>query len=293
MTQFLFSLSFLLLLTGSLRAQTPQIYRISTPGNHSILCLGSSAYARKTQLIYPAAGLTGAVPGTINRIYFRYSSSGLVLGQTLTNFTIRLGQTPLSSFIPAPTDYSFFLGLDTVLSVAAYTIPYGPSGNWFAIDLPTAFPYDPNLSLIVETKFDASTYASFGTIGSINTLTRKITSPDVNSLTGSVADGILQDFGFDLGAVTAAEQQLSTRALEIYPSPATNQLWIKPADSFFGKARLQLVNALGQLIISKEVTVETAAPDFVVNVQDLPAGLYFVTLTSGSNSCQGTVTVLH
>lgn len=292
--RILFSLTVVLLSAGSLLAQTPQIYKSTAPGGtNSTFLLGNAAYARKSQMIYPAGTLTGASAGTINRIYFRYGSTGIANGQTLTNFTVRLAQAPLTGFIPAATGYDFYPGLDTVLSAATYSIPTGTNGNWFAINLTTAFPFDPALSLIIETKFDSSSSGTFGTLGGNNTPVRKIISPDVNSLTGSGTSGTWQDFGFDLGAVTGTSHQVSAQALEIYPSPASGHIWVKPSGAASGNMKVQLINSLGVLVLRKEISASAGNPGFPLEVQHLESGIYFVTLETADRLQQGTLTVIH
>ncbi|MDX5347854.1 MAG: hypothetical protein LPK19_11465, partial [Hymenobacteraceae bacterium] len=62
----------------------------------STFALGSTS-ARKTQLLYLPSDLTGAFSGNVGKIFFRYNTT---TGNTLTDFTVKMGQTSNTGFSP-------------------------------------------------------------------------------------------------------------------------------------------------------------------------------------------------
>jgi hypothetical protein len=70
--------------------------------------------------------------------------------------------------------------------------------------------------------------------------------------------------------------------LVIYPNPARNLVEVTLEKSVQAGS-VNLYNANGQLIESKRISANASEEKIVFNVSDLPAGMYFVNLTSGEH----------
>lgn len=106
----------------------------------------------------------------------------------------------------------------------------------------------------------------------------QVVSPAVTatfSVTGSDADGCLYS-GSITQSVSACTglRDLSSGSLwmRLYPNPATGMLVVETVNS--DKINLELRNALGQLLIHEPL----ADSRHYLNVEQLPAGIYFITL---------------
>jgi PKD repeat protein len=189
-----------IMLLGSLTAiaQNPDYSKGNGTGNATTNLSGSTG--RKTQLLYLPGDLVPAVSGgKIYALYFKYGTNTTGNPQVFTDFTIRIGQTNATAF----TANTFFTGLNEVFNRNSYTIDPGTAGDWFKIDLPNGYTYDPTLTLIVETEFSAATNTSFNTRTS--TLTgRKISATVRTNLTGT-ASSAWDDFGFALNFPTGPD----------------------------------------------------------------------------------------
>jgi len=173
---------------------------------------------RKTQLLYPAAVFTPAVQGgNITALYFQYGSN-VAAGDTLEGLVISLGQTNDTSFAGT----TFYTGLSEVLNRNSYTIPGGVTGEWFKIDLPTTFNYNPGQSLIVEVKYDANSNTSFGTYASTRT-GKKLYATTTGATTGT-ASTTWQDFGFALTPVTGDDAGVVGTNLPVSINPGTQSI---------------------------------------------------------------------
>ncbi|MDX5348016.1 MAG: hypothetical protein LPK19_12300, partial [Hymenobacteraceae bacterium] len=142
--------------------------------------------------LYLPSDLTGAFSGNVGKIFFRYNTT---TGNTLTDFTVKMGQTSNTGFSPSTT---FYTGLTTVLSEPSYTIPAGNAGDWFEIPLTTTFSYDATQTLIVELEFTASATTGFSTRSSTKS-GQKLYSSSVGATTGT-ATTTRQDFGMQVAA---------------------------------------------------------------------------------------------
>lgn len=191
----------------------------------STFLLGSTSYARHTQCLYAPGDFTGAVAGHIIRLYYRYGTSGVALGNTLGDLSISLTQTTATSL----TGVQFLTGLQSVLEVDSLSIAPGQSGNWFSIDLDTPFIYDPAQSLVVDISFETSANTTFGTYSTGGTTGRKIMSSSTTDLSGETWT-TLQDIGFDLDQGTGMIQRVLT-GVTLFPNPAASSselFWTNP-----------------------------------------------------------------
>lgn len=154
-------LSVLMLLSVLLKAQNPEFYNTSVSSFNNNFPLNSGSNNKAQWIFGPNqfnAGGTGvgaaAYMGNISKIYVKLGSS--VSGASYTNFTISLGQTvgTMSSFgATTPASYTFVSGLTPCFYQASgFSFSGGTPGGWFGIPLQVSFPYNPNLSLVVEIK---------------------------------------------------------------------------------------------------------------------------------------------
>ena len=266
---------------------TPQIAKENATRSNSTFLLGFYPTASKTQSLYLPADLTGAAAGNIASLYFMYGSTGNTTGTTLSDLTIKLGQTASTgfsgtSFFPDPT-------FVTVLNNPSYTIAPGVSGEWFSIPLTAPFTYDPTQTLILQITFTGSTSTNFGTFGSANN-GKKLYANTPTDLTGSLSSGTWQHFGFDLGNTTGVATDAPAAALLCFPNPATTALTVvvpraeAPAD-------VTLTDALGRVVRRVSVPATALRAGEVLNVRDLPAGPYVLTVLQGTRRLSRRVSV--
>ena len=269
MNKLILSLSLILFFQSPAGAQ--QVYKGGGTSNSTFL-LGYASYARKSQCIFLPSDLTNAQSGTINRLYYKYGSTGTGSDQMLTNFNIMIGQTTATSFSGS---YDFFTGLTPVMSSAFYTIPAGTAGNWFPIDLDVAFNYDASQTLIIQLSFDSSAIQSWGTYGTSNNPVKKIISPDVNATVGDGSSTTWQDMGFDLGPVGVESAMSKKLQFEISPNPANNFLIISLQNASPLKCNFQLSDITGRAV---KYLPLTPGESHRIAMGDLIPGIYFATI---------------
>lgn len=236
----------------------------------STFLLGNTSYARHTQCLYTPGDLTGAVSGSIIRLYYRYGTSGVAGGNTLGEFSVSLGQTTATAL----SGVEFLTGLQSVLDVSSFSIAPGESGNWFTIDLATPFLYDPSQSLVVDIRFETSANTSFGTYATSGNSGRKIMSASTTDPSGETWD-TLQDLGFDLDATTGMSQRVLTNAM-LYPNPAeasSELFWTAPLthDGF-----ITLSDLSGRTMTTSQVAAGRTQAS--VDLSSLAKGVYLLQL---------------
>lgn len=238
--------------------------------SNSTFLLGNLSTASHSQCLYTPADLSNATTGDITRIYYRYGTTGQASGNTLTNFMVRMTQTPDTLFAGGNT---FFTGLDTLLVRASHTIAPGTTGDWFVIELDTPFPYDPSLTLVVDLSFTGSVTTNFGTL-STNRAGRKLYWSDLTSPTGESVVTTWQDIGFDLAGSTAVWATMAAPSMHVFPNPAADRLWLSGASA---QQPYQLLHADGRLHRSG------SWPAAGLPVHDLAPGPYLLRIDQGNH----------
>lgn len=204
-----FTIVFILIAVHNLTALPQQYVKDGGATNNSTFCLGATTSCKKVQLLYLPSNFNPTPPsGTITTIYFMYGSTGITPDYTITNLTIKMGQTTNSGFVSA-TD--FYSGLSTVLNEATYTIPAGVQGGWFPITLTTPFPYDNTQTLIIETTLDNGSVTNFGLFCGTTIAGQKLYSASTTATTGT-ANSNLQNFGMDISTAACSGQPLGGTA---------------------------------------------------------------------------------
>lgn len=239
----------------------------------STFLLGSTDYARHTQCLYAPDELEGATDGYIVRMYYRYGISGITLGNTLGDVTIKLGQTTATAF----SGVDFLTGLQTVLETASLSIAPGASGDWFSIDLTTPFEFDPTRSLVVDISFETSENTSFGTMSTSGNVGRKIMSEFTGTTSGESWD-TLQDLGFDLSLTGMSERALTGAVL--FPNPTSARVDLVWSEPLVTNATLTVHDASGRLVHTAQVGAGNTRT--IMDLASLSSGLYGVQLRDGS-----------
>jgi Secretion system C-terminal sorting domain len=227
--------------------------------------------ASHTQSLYLPGDLTNPVVGSINRMYWRYGSTGIATGNTLTGVTIRLGLTPQTAFTGGDV---FFTALDTVLQLDTLVIPPGATGDWFGISLDTLFAYDAVQTLIVDVNWTTSITTAFGCLGSPNN-GRKLHANNNIDLTGSTTSTTWQDIGFDVQLV-ANVPETSAATPSIYPVPAAERLSITLPAAVAAPARMSILDMHGRFVMNEPVRVTDGS--LSIDLRLLADGLYMLQL---------------
>ena len=82
---------------------------------------------------------------------------------------------------------------------------------------------------------------------------------------------------YNLGGNEIAENTLS---FDIFPNPASDKINIRFYQDNIGKANILLFNTLGQLVYVDQIFVDNCLSEHVINVDNLPKGLYFLKITN-------------
>jgi len=154
-------LSFFVLSAAFVNAQAPEYYNTNVTTITNNYPLGNSSN-NKAQWIFPPnhfnAGGTGvggaAYMGNISKIFLKLGNT--ITTNPYTNFTISLSQNvgTSTSFGTIPgIAYSFTTGMtQCFFQASGFSLAGGVPNSWFGIQLNTSFPYNPNLSLVIEMK---------------------------------------------------------------------------------------------------------------------------------------------
>jgi len=67
---------------------------------------------------------------------------------------------------------------------------------------------------------------------------------------------------------------------DIFPNPASDNINIRFFQDNLGKAKILLFNTLGQMVYSSDIFIDDCLTEHVINVDNLPKGLYFLKITN-------------
>lgn len=143
-------LSVLFLIVGicsALQAQ-PQYYNYNTNGSNNSFPF-NIAGGKDVQLLYLPGDFSQPTPapaGNIISVSFRIADSYALGPWTYTDFTIKMGQSTITSFAAG----GFYTGAMTTVYYRASVSLSAPAGGWLTITLDSPFLYDPAQSLIVD-----------------------------------------------------------------------------------------------------------------------------------------------
>jgi len=157
------SILFSMLLLGSLlsKAQNPQYYNTASSTVINNYPLSSTIYNKAQWIFGPnqfnAAGTgsgAAAYLGNITKIFVRLGNTVSI--NPYTNFVISLSQnvgTTTAFGTVANASYTFVTGMTPCFTQpSGFTLAGAVANSWYGFNLTSAFPYNPNLSLVVEIK---------------------------------------------------------------------------------------------------------------------------------------------
>lgn len=151
---------------GPARLSVGNAWVTNTTGNDTAASgfpMYTAAHDERTQVIYPAGELGGA--GPISALALDVDT---IPGLTMSNWTIRIKHTPLTS-------YSSYVWESSGWTVVHQTNLTVTSSGWLVFPFATPFNYDGSNSLMIDFSFDNSDYSGAGycrstSQGSIRTL---------------------------------------------------------------------------------------------------------------------------
>ncbi len=82
---------------------------------------------------------------------------------------------------------------------------------------------------------------------------------------------------YNIGVNEYPENVLS---FDIFPNPASDNINIRFFQDNLGKAKILLFNTLGQMVYSSDIFIDDCLTEHVINVDNLPKGLYFLKITN-------------
>jgi hypothetical protein len=100
--------------------------------------------------------------------------------------------------------------------------------------------------------------------------------------TGNIAilNGI--SYSIRLDWLLSIQNNNFTNKINIYPNPSTDFVHIEIPDIGNKTVNLMVINALGEVVLRHNTTI-TGSYNYLLNVSDLPKGIYFVSINSGNN----------
>lgn len=106
-------------------------------------------------------------------------------------------------------------------------------------------------------------------------------------------DNVYQQFTVNYTLPTVEIQPGQLGKLTVYPNPANDLLAAEFSLPVQTKAVVQLVNILGQTILSEEVITSQTSEKVTMDISTIDAGLYYVILSSGSDKVMQKVVITH
>ena len=81
---------------------------------------------------------------------------------------------------------------------------------------------------------------------------------------------------FTITAPVGINEVNSLSQLTTYPNPADNELLVYLGNNYHGQLNISLYSVNGQLVLSQTIAAKNATAQVALNVEQLPAGLYFL-----------------
>jgi hypothetical protein len=86
---------------------------------------------------------------------------------------------------------------------------------------------------------------------------------------------------YDATASDIRKPDINEGSLKVYPNPASNTVWISFATESEGGATIELANMMGEIVDTTHLLdLKSGAHTYIIFTENLPSGLYFVTLKS-------------
>ena len=116
---------------------------------------------------------------------------------------------------------------------------------------------------------------------SINNPTNSVVSRDVANALFHNSDHLPVTMelaiNLNIGVDENAENILN---FDVFPNPASDNIYIRFYQDKIGKANILLFNTLGQMVYSEDTFVNDCLSEHVISVDNLPKGLYFLKITN-------------
>lgn len=268
---------FALIFSKNMNAQLPQYYNYNTPGSPNSFPF-NQAGGKQTQWLYLPGEInqpTTAPAGTLTSISFRLNENYPFGPFTYSNFTIKLGQSSLTTF----TTGTFYTGLlDTVYYKASVTFT-GTPGQWLTITLDKNFVYNPSLSLIVDvSQCGAPGATGFAMCQTTASGLRRNYSvggcPFVFTSNNNVVTHIGLNICTTASCVPTGVQNLAEQTnnnISLFPNPATNILNIQTDKTIDG---IVVMDITGRKVLEQNGNMTQ------INIQSLQQGMYQLLITS-------------
>lgn len=110
-----------------------------------------------------------------------------------------------------------------------------------------------------------------------------------NGYTGAIIRTFNPDFGDNIFqqftvnyTLPVPELQEGIGSLNVFPNPAQNLLTAEFSIPVYSQARLQLLNMIGQVMISEDIVASQKVDKTILDVSTLAPGVYYVTLQAGN-----------
>jgi hypothetical protein len=155
-----------------------------------------------------------------------------------------------------------------------------PDNGTVDLDWSTASERD-NDYFVLERSQDGKNFEAFGTVPG-NGTTSKISNysfTDYTPYEGISYYRIRQvdyDGRFDYSAVIPVRFGKDAGDVQMYPNPATDQVWILIPSTETGPALVELYDMSGKLMISNAVVLQRGSNAFSMDLSEIPSGVYML-----------------
>lgn len=90
---------------------------------------------------------------------------------------------------------------------------------------------------------------------------------------------------------SASITQPGLGTVTVFPNPASGQVFVALENNITGQAQIQLIQLNGTIIQSQNVSPNSGFESFSLPIQNLPAGIYVVSVTSGNQKIQQKIVI--
>jgi hypothetical protein len=96
-----------------------------------------------------------------------------------------------------------------------------------------------------------------------------------------LSDSLQMSIRYNDPAAGVKESNASVVRFDVYPNPAVNEVNIRINSTKAQNSSVKVLNGLGQVVISKNVSVNAGSNTVLIDTKQLPTGNYYVTYDSG------------
>ncbi len=238
---------------------------------------GNYEYGARYQIIIKGSELTaaGGIAGNISAIAFDVSS---VNGcDDLTNFTIKIGNSPKSDFESGASWVN-----ENILTTAFISNSYQPVVGWNTHNFSNVFCWDGISDICIQTCFYNGTYSYNASTRYTTTSTRMVVGsegsfdPCSNSTTPY---RYYERPNIRLTMQTSGINDIFSKSnISIYPNPANDLIFIENHNN---ELRIEISNSVGQIVYKTQLnTSETIRQ---IDISGFAKGIYFLKVQNEEN----------